>query len=213
MSMGIGSYGQFNVAIGYKAGFTAFKANNDLLSAYAPSTGLLQKPFSDLHFLHGIELGFRYRFSNWAVEAGWGNLGRERNALIFIPSNETFLSREYDYDVSAFHLELDNYIGNLGIGSSFISRKLSISRKIDNNKIKLVSERQIALQVHLVWIVQKGTAVSFGIKPYYQFGLDKFGLQALGNDLGIPNGSVNTNDPLNIFGLSFVFYNGKQDSL
>ncbi len=210
MTFHFAAQGQFNIVIGYKPGITDFGVNNALLENYRPQEGTLEKPFAPLRFIHGIELGMRFKTSNWGFETGWENMSRDRDALTFMSSSESFLAREYQYSLSSFRFGVDNYFGQFSVGSSLLSRKLSVKRRIGDNDLNVIGDRKWGLQFHMQWIVQRGDVVSLAIKPYYQTGLDAVDLEPLAHDLGVVlSGESPYSDLMSVWGISFVFYNGR----
>ena len=200
--------GQVNIKIGYNVSFPDLSVTESILSQYQPDNFEVVEPFGSLGFMHGIQLGIRYKWSNVAAEVGWENLSRERTALAYQSSSDSFSDRTYNFSLNGFSAGLDNYFGNFGIGSTLLNQRLNIDRSIGNNDLNLVKERAWNLRLHFIVQIQQSSLVSLMIKPYYQFALGDYNMQALADDVG-SNISNNAETP-NIFGISLVFYNGKQ---
>ena len=201
--------GQANLKIGYNPAIGNFSTINSILNQYQPANSELQKSFGSLHFVHGIQLGVRYRLGASALELGWDNLSRDRNALTYNPNSESFSERSYGFSINSFSLGFDSYFGNIGFGSALLQSKLNINRQINSNDLNLVSESQWALRLQLNWIIQKSSHVSVAIKPYYQFTLAPYDLELFAADLDVSS-PLGFSENTGFFGLSFVFYNGKQ---
>ena len=204
-------HSQINIKIAYKTGLPDFAVNNRLLSMYQPSAGEVQQPLSDLSFIHGIQLGVRQKVSNWGWEVGWENLSRDRSALTFHSDSETFGDRTYNYGIGGFYAGIENHFGSVALGAEIHRRKLSIDRDINGNDLAIVSQTVTSLEFHLLWVVQQSDFVSFGIKPYFQLATDPYDLTKLAIDLDIGGDQGPFDESLKTFGLSFVFYNGRQD--
>lgn len=200
---------QVNIKIGYNIGFPQLPVSDQLLSAYQPEGEELVQSFGGTGFMHGIQLGVRYRWENVAVELGWENMSRDRTALSYEANSDLFTDRQYNYSISGLTIGLDNYFGNLGIGSSLHYQKLGINRVVGNNNLNIAAERNLALRLSLLWQVQKSEFVSFYIKPYYQFSFDGYDLTALANDLSVTVADLMRESP-EVFGIALVFYNGRQ---
>jgi len=202
---------QINIKIGYKIGYGDFDLNNMLLSGYVPSNGEIKDAFASVHVIHGIELGLRYKTGSLEWEVGWESSGRDSKALIFMPVTDNFTSRKYSYSLGGLYAGVVNNYGKIGLGASVHRRRLGIKRQIDSdNNLDLVNESLTSLQLYLTWVVQQSERVSFVIKPYYQFSLGSYDFENLALDLNIPDNGSGFNDSVDIFGLSFIFYNGKQ---
>ena len=202
-------YSQVNVKIGYNIGFPQLPVNDDILAQYSPADSEVIDPFSATSFMHGIQLGLRYRVGNIAAEVGWESISRDRTALTYRAANDSFTDRQYNYSLSGLSVGVDNYFGRFGLGSVLLYNKLSIDRTIGNNNLGIVNDRKLALRLQFIWQVQESEMVALQIKPYYQFNLKGYNLSNLANDLDV-SGSIDANESPKIFGISLIFYNGKQ---
>ena len=200
---------QVNMKIGYNLTFPDLSVNNQILSAYNPADSEVVDPFGSLGFMHGIQLGIRYRWSNMAAELGWENLSRDRTALSYRASSDSFTDRQYNYGFTGFSFGLDNYFDKFGIGSMLLYQKMGISRSIGNNDLSLVDEKNWALRFQFIIQVQQSSMVSLQLKPYYQFALSTYNLAPLASDLNVTRLS-NLGESPSFFGISLVFYNGRQ---
>lgn len=200
---------QLNLKIGYNPAYGTFSTVNKLLSEYDLGNQDIKDNFGSLHFIHGIQLGVRYSFGPAAFEFGWDHLSRDRSSLAFNSVNESFLERTYSYSLNSLLLGVDSYWGTFGFGTFITSSTLNINRKIGNNKLSISNESQMGLRLHLNIILQKGDYVTFVVKPFYQFPLNNYNLSQLAADLNVTN-STDISESAQLFGLSFVFYNGWQ---
>ena len=205
--MGIGSQAQVNIKVGYILSFPQLSNIDNILAAYQPEGAVISEPFGSLNVVHGIQLGVRYRLANTGIEIGWETMTQEKSALAFMPNNETFTERTYQFGINSYHIGLEHYFDKYGIGTALHSQRLGIDRPIGNNEISLVDERNLAIRLHFIWQVQKGDLVSFLIKPYYQIPLGDHDLSAFVDDIEVDGVRK---DSLSMFGISFVFYNGRQ---
>ena len=203
------AFSQINIKIGYNLTFPDFKVSDQLLSDFSPEDGEIRKSFGDLNFVHGIQLGLRYQISDMAVELGWENMSRTRNALIYRAPIDAFMDREYNFSLSSISFGVDNYFDRFGIGTTLLYQKMGVSRLIGSNDLNLVAQRELALRLQFILQVQESSLVSLMIKPYYQFNLKGYDLTPLANDLGL-SGISRLEESPSMFGLSLVFYNGRQ---
>lgn len=202
-------FGQVNIKIGYNLTFPNLSVNDELLQAFQPMDSEVVESFGSIGFMHGIQLGIRYRWSNVAAELGWENLSRDRTALSYRASSDSFTDRQYNYSFTGFSFGLDNYFNKFGLGSTLLSQKLGVSRAIGNNDLTLVDERNWALRLQFIIRVQESSMVSLLLKPYYQFSLNSYDLTPLADDLNV-GGLPDLSESPTFFGITLVFYNGRQ---
>ena len=199
--------GQFNVKIGYNPIFGAFNGVNAVQESYVPGVGEIQNGFADLSFMHGIQLGLRYKVGKFATEIGWESLSSNREALSLNRTTEAFAVRAYDHDIRTWSLVLDQYLNPVGFGAAINRTNYSIGREVGNNSIPIIDESQWGLRLQLNLVIQESSQVSFLIRPYYQFYLDDYNIEPLAADL---NNTAASAESLSYFGLSLVFYNGRR---
>ncbi len=201
-------YSQVNLKIGYTPTYGGFSQINEILSSYQPANADLQEPFSDLHFIHGIQVGARYILGNSAIELSWENLSRDRSSLAFNDVTETFLDRQYRFSLNTFQLGFDSFFGSYGFGSSISNTNLAIRREIGDNELSLIAERNWGARIHFNWLIQESSTVSLVIQPFYQFYFDSYDLAPLATDLDVSG--VSTDGQPHYFGITIAFYNGAQ---
>lgn len=201
-------FSQLNVKIGYNASFPSFAQTNQLLEAYSVPDQEITDPFKTLSFMHGIQLGARYRMGNVGILAGWERVARNRSALSFKSQGEVFTTRTYDFSLSGFHFGFENYFGRFGYSTSLHAMNYNISRQVSSNNLQLVSDTNWNLRMSLIWILQESDLVSVSIQPYYQFNLSDYNIAPFASDIG--SSSTSSGESIKTFGISFVFYNGRQ---
>lgn len=207
----VGMQAQLNLKIGYRAAFGDFDQTNYILSLYDPDGLEVQQEFSDLNYQHGIEVGLGYRVGNLGFSFDWHNLSRDRTAVALNRQTEQFFDRKYVFSINTFSLGVDQYFGMLGLGTAIQSRRFKSRRDIGDNSIDLTSQHEFALELHLIIEVQRSDWVAFQIIPFWQLPLSPYDLSPLAADINIPSGGQMPYDEnLHVFGISFVFYNGRQ---
>lgn len=199
---------QVNLKIGYTVAFPQLVESDDLLAAYQIAGGEQVDDFGRLRFVHGIQLGIRYRVGNSAVELGWERMNRDRSALFYLAASDSFEPRVYNYSLSAYMLGVDQYFGKWGIGSGLKSQSLGIGREIGSNTLEIVNERQWHLQIRVTWLVQRSKHVSLALQPYYQMSLSSYDVSNLARDVKVSG--LSTDMKPAYWGMSVIFYNGRQ---
>ncbi len=201
------SAAQVNIKVGYGLAFPQLSNVNEILAAYQPAGSTISEPFGSLSVVHGIQLGLRYRLLNTGIEIGWETMAQDKSALAFVPSSDSFIDRTYRFSLNSYHIGIEHYFDKYGIGSALHTQRLGIQRSIGNNDLPLVNERNLALRLQFIWQVQQSDLVSLLIKPYYQIPLGSFDLSPFVEDIEVEGFRE---DSLSVFGISLVFYNGRQ---
>ncbi len=166
------------------------------------------KGFGNLSYMHGIQLGVRYRVGNYAFTLGWDKVSKKMTNLALNRQTEVFRERIYKADVANIHVGVEKYIGRLGYGAEVINSRLSLGRTVSNNTLSLVTDRDYHLKLKAIWTLYQGDFISFMVQPYYQFGLNDQDISLFARDLNSNAGVVMM--PMRIWGVSFVFNNGRQ---
>jgi hypothetical protein len=199
---------QFNLKIGYNASFPSLSTTNELLAGFQVPNQEIVESFKKLSFMHGIQLGLRYRLGDVAFVAGWERISRDRSALSLATLSEAFTTRTYDFSFSGFHGGFESYYGSFGFGSTLHSTRYKVSRQVSTNNLILLNDTKWNLRLKLIWVLQESNLVSVSIQPYYQFGLSDYDISAFATDISGEN--VNQLESPRFLGISFVFYNGRQ---
>ena len=151
---------QLNLKIGYNPTIGSFSTINNLLQNYQPATGELQREFGSLRFLHGIQLGVRYKMGLMSFEMGWDHLNKEQSALIFRSDNESFSERNYSFSINALYAGFNSYLGKFGYGASIMNTNYVINRAINDNDLNLINDRKWGIRLNLNWVAQQSKQVS-----------------------------------------------------
>jgi hypothetical protein len=208
------AFSQLNIKIGYSASYINSDINNKIFDSYNEARPWLESNFENLHFLHGIQLGFRYKINVAAIEFTWENVTRSRNALGEDPSNGVFFEKELFYGMNTFSLGLQNNFGTFGYGATIDSRIVKVKTNIgtSDQKREIVNESGISSKFYISLNFQSGDFVAMSLQPYIQVPWKDINLFGIENEL-IEN-TMNTRDQfdenLMTFGITIVFYNGQQ---
>jgi len=134
-------------------------------------------------------------------------MSQEKSALAFLPNSDSFIDRNYSFAFSSYNIGLEHYFDRYGLGAALHNQNLGIDRVIGNNDLPLVNERELSIRFQFIWQVQQSDLVSLMIKPYYQLPLGTFDVSGFADDIGVADFR---DDSLSMFGISLVFYNGRQ---
>lgn len=209
LSMSYG-FGQVNIKIGYNLGILNPQINNQILADFDDlNNDLLEIPLGDLHVMHGIGFGFRYKIDSYALELSWDNYSQSKNG-IGETSNGGFFQQELFYSMNQFSFGFENYFGVFGLGSAVVWNKVKIKDRIANSDSKktLVSENQLNLKINASYNFRNKRMVGLSLKPFVQIPLSNISLDNLADELNV--NAPDQEESFLIWGISFIFYNGKQ---
>lgn len=202
---------QFNVAVGYGLGYTPAVETNALVADFntvfdATYNG---KPMQELHFLHGINLGARWKFDNVAFELNWENLNRTREALGETEADQLFRKTIF-YTVNNYSASLESALGSLGFGIGGGFRNFKIKEEIASTgeTTPFLEDTQFFIKPYFSINLLGGDKISLSIKPYLSIPFNNISLDALSEELEL--GPSDRNERLWMGGVTFVFYTGNQ---
>ena len=206
-------YGQLNVKVGYTASYLNSGFNNNIFDSFNAQNSL-ETRFKNLHMLHGIQLGFRYKINIAAIEFTWENTTRSRNA-IQVDSLEMFFEKNLYYSINSFSLGVQNNFGNFGYGASIDSRTIRVRTNIGatDQRTDILKQRGWTSRFYLSLNIPGGDFVSLSIQPYVQIPLESTDFYPLEMDLN-PTSNANPDqfsEDLMTFGITLAFYNGAQN--
>lgn len=203
---------QFNIAVGYSVGYTPGNEANSLVydfnQDYRDSI-LFGKPMEELHFLHGITVGLRWKFENISFELNWENLNRTRESLGENAADQLFQKTVF-YAVNNYTASIESGFGNIGFGLGGGLRNFQIKEEIASSgeKRHFLKSNQYFIKPYLSINLIGGDKVSLSIKPYLSIPLNSIPLDALSQEFEL--GSSDKKESLWMAGISFIFYNGNQ---
>ncbi len=207
---------QLNISVGYGFSYFGSEPNNQILAQFNEDKmqeleGGLVKPFSDLTFAGGINLGLRYQYtSTQALEIGWQSLSTDKEAVGETIEN-TLFSQKLFYSNRQFfadyHLILENWGAGIGLGID----RFRIQDEIANSGVKkvLVNESRTCVRLRLAYYFNTSRQVSFSIQPYVHIPLQSVSLAPLADELNVDTPETEAN--FMNFGIRLVFYNGPRN--
>jgi len=207
------AHGQLNVKVGYGLAYFNPEGNNAVLESFNTIKtqefgDALVRPFSPLHILHGINLGFSYSLDvNHAFEAGWENLKSDKEA-VGEDNNAALFQQNLFYSSNQYYLEYQYRSGNYGFGLGLGHGNINLKDEIAGSDIKkeIIKESQLIARFNLAWHLTGNQHVSFSIQPYIHLSFDDLSYGRLEDELGLtPSGF---SDSFGRVGLNFIFYNG-----
>lgn len=207
---------QINVKIGYGTAVVGAGVNNDILYTFndqkrSELSDSLSIPFTGLGFVHGLNLGIRYKFSeNSGFELNWQNLTRSKEAVGEI-DNSSLFQQELFYAFNQFYVAYQSQFNSFGMGVGLGYNRVKIKDRIASSDFKqtILKQSQMFAKVNFSIYFESKETVSFAIQPFFQIPLEDINLNPLKNALDV-NTSDDALEGFKMFGISFIFYNGPQ---
>lgn len=211
-------WAQFNVKVGYSLGYTPAKVHNKMIKEF---NGVFEdgtyvgEAMKDLHFLHGLNVGARWKYDFVSLELEWENLSRTRQAIGEDPNTDELFSEKLYYAINNYAVSLESEFGAMGLGVGLGYRQFKVREDVANTDTRrdVMRDNQYFIKPFIVFNFGGGDYVGLAIRPYVSIPIRtiNLGLVALELDTEItPVSLPSENEPLWMFGLNFVFYNGFQ---
>ena len=202
--------GQLNIKIGYSLDYSKYTINNAILKSYNESYSSLTENFRDVHFSNGLQLGLRFKSQFLALDANWERVSNEKSAK-GINGSKAFTTN-LDYALNRYSIGIEACPSQIGIGTNVYYQQITIN-SIDNDsdlKEKILRDGDFGSKVYLIFSAPGTNLMSFSLQPYLMIPWTATNYFDLNDYLNQPS-SLTTFNQRNIhFGLSIIFYNGKQ---
>ena len=209
-------FAQINAFVGY-----AYTQNSDnktfntIIQHYNTHNPNLLQPMSTLNFLHGVDLGIRYRFPAVSLEFNWFNKLNQINDRVLGSDNIEYKNNIY-YKSQTFCLGLEFYHQWFGLGTSIDWNHLVIKKEKSTDRVKMdwLSQSGFTNHIFLNFEFNMNDVMALSIRPFVQLPLYK-------NDLYIVEQKLNPNTAGNYdpsvykqkiinWGVKFLFMNGEK---
>lgn len=201
---------QFNLKIAYDGAYVQAPLTNEVIRRYNDlKGGSLNEPAREMHWMHGINMGARYKWAGLATDLSWESLGTAISAVEI--NGDAGSEKVLYFRLNHISWSSEWINGPLGIGASldlgFYRMQSSLSGT--SARRKLAAENPISSKLFLSFYIRGSDVLSFVIRPYYRVQWNN----------ALPVGALSeyltgSGDPgqekMHQFGLSFCFYNGPQ---
>ena len=218
---------QLNVRIGYNLGIVSADAHDLIIRDFNAQQEVLfdrYEPMPNLRVAFGVGLGLRYKFRFGALTFDWENFSRERSSVGInrpgVSSTPVAVTQEFQTSMNMFLVGVETFYGKVGVGSAIGVNSLDMQiNAIGDQDFSLLdnaasSTRQLFARFSLSFAFDGNQTVSFSLKPFIQIPLGSIDLSSAAQELAIFPQNGSTEDYMErfpLFGLSFNFYNGRQD--
>lgn len=193
---------QLNLSTGYFGAFETPSAINEILHEHNATRPDYSDSFSSIHYLHGIQIGLRYKAGKMAIEGRW-LYGQKRR----IASSADFRNK-VNFILSGPGIELQQYIGPVVLSSSLEYINLITKPEFEEPDFaerSAVGAWNSRFSLGIYHAGEKG--FSWALKPYFSVSWGNYALDTFAEALGLENtGSRSLS--FEHFGLNVLLYNG-----
>ncbi len=166
---------QINAFVGYTYSHNSDgKVLNNIIDRYNARNPTLLQPMSNLKFLHGVDLGIRYRIPSVSFEFSWINKFNQINDRVKASDNTEYKNNIY-YKSQSFCLGTEFYYNWIGIGASIDWNHLIIKKEKSSDRVKeeWISQSGLSNHIFLNFEFNMNDAMAMSIRPYVQLPLYK----------------------------------------
>ena len=183
---------------------------NKIVTQYNTENDFLKDTLDHLNFLHGIQVGVRYKFKSMGIELDYESISGSSSAI------GDAVNQDLNMNSNGYSLGLENYFGVWGYGGtiSYGTTKFDVNIPGSSEKELLLSEDRWSSKFYILLGIKSRT-VGLTLKPYYQIpwgneiNLGNVQDRLITNEsLKIPVDQLNTS--FDTFGLTIILYNGPQ---
>ncbi len=180
------SQAQFSVNIGYSAAIYKNPALTEVLRTFNQTEkDTLSQGFRSPYYLHGVQMGVRYKWDDLAVEGSY-TFRQNTNAAVFGNPDLNPITQKLNTNYNAWSLGITGYVNDwLGIGTSFDYTTVRIKNKWSNEKTStvLLQQNGQSSTVYLVIDFPANNLLSMSLKPFFQLPWAKTDLSQLNENL------------------------------
>jgi hypothetical protein len=212
------AWSQMNIKVGYITGRTEAQSYNDIVDHFnrnIESVYVLDDALDPLRWMHGLELGVRYKIRNVGFELSWSGL-QKRSDVFASQNNVNRLQSRLFTGLTEYSLGAENYYGFFGYGASLGYRYLTIKTDVPGSRRKrseILGEDGWAGKFYLIFSLP-GDNVALAFKPYIQFPLTEYSMDGFENGINskyeFPQRDFVSPERFFMYGISVVLYNGRQ---
>ena len=205
---------QLNIKVAYSLNFLNSKVNNSILNNFNERNDWLgeEGEFKNWRSLHGLSLGLLYRTEFFGFEAYYTNRVNKLEAR----GNDPLISGGFEgdlfYKLNSWTLGYEVYYSFFGLGATLDWSKFKLNYEInnDNNIRKLINNDFLSSKFYFILQLPGNEVISLAIKPFVQIPWGSIDFRGLDEALNPGGSGLNDyQERVVSFGISFVFYNGK----
>lgn len=203
------SFGQFNLVGGYSGAFTQPDNFNTIANEFNASVDSISNGLGTINWMNGVVGGFNFRKGFSSVEFRWTERFSTDRVNTFNFSPEENLNNTLNTRFWTASVGLNLHLGKLLLGASYNYDYYRLRANSGRNKIEIVEEYGSSSNFILGFHARTGKTISFSIQPYARIPWKTLDIGGLDNFLN-QNGDRDIEEGFPQFGISFLFYNGRQ---
>lgn len=206
-------YGQLNFKVGYTFAYSNLDKTAEIFDRFNALNPQAEKQLKPTKAFHGIDLGLRYRFEHIGFDIGISSISGSTEALNVMQANGGLGKDEWKISMVNYHFGLENYFGVFGYGGTIGIQKLKYRTDYVSSEGKqtIFDESVLSSKFYLIFEVPSNK-IAFSLRPYIATTWEPFNLQSLEKTFD-PQSTIPPSEleqDILIYGISFVFYNGRQ---
>ena len=181
-------YAQFNVEVGYSVGYTPAKVHNKMIkefNAVFEDGTYVGEAMKDLHFLHGLNVGARWKYDFVSLELEWENLSRTRQAIGEDPDTDELFEEKLYYAINNYAISLESDFGNIGFGAGLGYRQFKVREDVASTDTRrdVMRDNQYFIKPFIVFNFGGGDYVGLAIRPYVSIPIQTLNLGLVATEL------------------------------
>ena len=205
--------GQTNIKVGYSFGYSNLEQTQTIFDRFNANNPQAEKTLKPVRFYNGIELGLRYKWQNFGLEATVSSTSGSTEAINVFQSNGTLGKDEWSTSLLNLSIGLENYYGSFGYGATIGTQKLKYKTNLEsgNDKKTIYDESVLNSKFYLIFELPSNL-ISFSLRPYISTTWKPYNIQDV--ELSIdPQSTIPKSEfdqDLIVYGISLLLYNGPQ---
>lgn len=204
---------QFNFTMGYSSVLYKNESLKTAIQTFnSDQNDTLKSGFKTPTYLHGLEMGLRYKWENFALQGGF-LMRLNTNKALYRQANDGTLSQKLISNYNSWFIGATGYLNSwFGIGATFDFNTIRIKNKLqtDKNSTKFLNKTNTSSQIFLVFDVPANNVLSISIKPFFQMPWHSTDFTDFNKNLNGMNSSLSSKWWTT--GISFLFCNGVQNT-
>lgn len=213
IGFGLNAKAQVNLKVGYNMAYIDLKETKIIFDSFNEANPQAEQQLKPPQFNHGIELGLRYKFGNFALDAGLTSASGKSEAINVFQSNGSLGNDEWRISLTNYSLGFETFFGNMGFGATLGTQKLKYRTDLSSSDGKKTVFEESVLNSKFYFLIEvPSKAISFSIRPYIGTTWSPYNIKEL--DLVVNPQSTTPKSEFDqdvlIYGFSFLFYNGPQ---
>jgi len=204
------NYAQFNIKIGYDGAYAPAMITNESIQEYNQTySNILNEAVPEFHWLHGLNMGVRYKRNYLSSELSWESLANTISSIEINGNNATEKKLYYRLNNLAYNQELIFGIIGIGVSAEYGFYRISSDLSGTSEKRILAETNPFSSKLFLSINLKGSDILSFSIKPYYRI---QWNNELDMNDVNdyFDIDANNSLENMSHFGIHISFYNGPQ---